>query len=341
MTKHQQHTVIALMLMGLLLFHFAQQGLWHWLSLDFHDGGWACQLAARSAPQQASPLTGVEGRFLWIASTILLLVSIGMLLAASIHSLIQRLPSRRLPVALGSTLTLLALLALLIANTSPDHQQFMQLSDGPECGFAEQESFTFMRYLLLLFQPYYRPGTLDYLSYAEVILPPLLLLSNLLLLLGLLATAWLREPSSGSVDELASRISRYRLLLLLASALFTAIALYHMSEYNWFAQVVELGDAQDANLMRGLQRGVTLYFGIINSLALSLFFGPIGWLLSRQALALSSRDQAFETPQAREAWLEQHGLKLFSGHLMQFGALFAPLLVSGGLTLLQQALQGG
>ncbi len=340
MQKNQQYAVIALMLLGLLLFHFVQQGLWQWLSHDFHDGGWACQLAARISPQQTSPLTGIEGRFLWTSSTILLLVSIGMLIAASAHSLIQRLPSRRLPVALGLTLTLLALLGLLFANTTPDHQQFMQLSSGPECGFAEQEGFTFMRYLLLLFQPYYRSGTLDYLSYAEVILPPLLLLTNLLLLLGLMATAWPKAPSSRPLEELAIRIARYRLLLLLASALFTAIALFHMSEYAWFAQVVAESDSQDANLMRGLQRGVTLYFGVTNSLALTLFFAPIGWLLWRQALALSSQE-ALETPQAREAWLAQHGLKLFSGHLMQIGALFAPLLVSGGLTLLQQAFHGG
>jgi hypothetical protein len=338
MQKSHQVSIIALMLLGLLLFNFAQLELWQWLADDFRDGAWACGLIRQPNPLPASPLSGIEGRFLWTASLILLLLSIGLLLAASAYSLVQRLSQRRLPVAAALIGAILALLALAAGSANPDYLQFMQLTENQPCGFAAREDFLFTRYLLLIFQPYYQAATLDMLSYVEQLLPNLLLPTNLFLLLGLLSTVWLNAPLSCTLEGLAARIARFRLLLFSASTLFTATALYHMSEFNWFAQVLALSNSEGAALVYGLQRGITLYLGLINSLAMALFFLPSGWLLSRQAMALRSTQSKPDTPHEREEWLSQHGLKIFSGPLMKFGAIFAPLLVSGGMTLLQRAI---
>jgi hypothetical protein len=341
MHKNQQISVLALMLLGLALYHFAQLTLWDWITHDLQVGDWACALASNIAVVSGSPLTGIEGRLLWAASLILLVLSMGLLLAAGVYSLVQRLPGRRLAVGIGLGVGLGGLVAALATATASDYRQFMSLAEGGTCAFSDAQAFHFSRYLLLIFEPHYQTATLDLLSYAEQLIPALLLPSNLLLLLGLLATVWVSRPADLTLAGLATRIDCYRLLLLLASALFTTIALYHMSQYNWFAQVLAATSGEGAEQLRGLQRGVTLYFGVINSLALALFFLPTGWLLARQAEAMAEREPGLDTLPARADWLRLHRLTIFSGPMMQLGAVFAPLLASGGMTLLQQGLNGG
>ncbi len=340
MQKNQQYGLIALMLLGLALYYLIQQRLWAWIAHDLRGGEWACALARQIDGAQASPLVGVEGRFLWTASLLLLLLSLALLLIVSLHSLIQRLPKRRTQAGVVLGLALGGLVIALVAATPSDHGQFMRMAPGAECGFLEKPDFHFSRYLLLLFQPYYQPATLDALSYVERLMPALLLPCNLLLTLGLLATVWRRDPAACAAQELAARIARYRLLLLSASVLFTTLSLYHMSEFRWFGQVMAASGGEGAALLRGLQRGLTLYFGTTNSLALAIFFLPTGWLLAQQASALAAREPGLDTLAAREDWLGLHQLKLYSGPLMQIGAVLAPMLVSGGMTLLQQGLNG-
>ena len=341
MPKNQHYSVIALMLLGLLLHSVVQQNLVQWISLDLRSGDWACSLAGQIDSASLSPLSGIEGRFLWTASLTLLLVSIGLLLAASIHSLVQRLPRGRLSIGIGLAALLSGALLWMALTTPADHRQFMQLSDGAACGFDPNPHFLFSRFLLVIFQPLYQSATLDFISYAEQLLPTLLLPCNLLLLLGLLSTLQINEPGDVAPQELSTRIGRYRLLALLASALFTTLSLYHMSMAGWFAQVMAASSSDAAEQLHALQRGITLYYGIANSLALSLFFLPTGWLLNRQAIALCEKESALETEQSRDEWMERHRLKIFSGPLMQIGAVLAPLLASGGMTLLQTAMRGG
>ncbi len=340
MQKNQQYALLALMLLGLALFHLIQLKLWEWIAHDLSDGAWACALALRIGDGQTSALVGIEGRFLWTASLILLLLSMALLLIVSVHSLAQRLPRWRQATRIGLGLGLGGLVIGVIASTPSDHQQFMQMAQGTACGFTEKPVFHFSRYLLLLFQPHYQPLTLDALSYTEQLLPALLLPCNLLLTLALVATVWLKNPADGTLPDLAARMARYRLLLLAASALFTALSLYHMSEFRWFGQVMAASDGDGAGLLSSLQRGLTLYLGTTNTLALAIFFLPTGWLLAQQASALAAREPGLDTLDAREDWLGLHQLKLYSGPLMQIGAVLAPMLVSGGMTLLQQGLNG-
>lgn len=332
MQKNTQPLVIGFMLLGLLLFFAASRYLFHWITLDLQDGAWSCELAAQVAASSGNPLTAIEGRLLWSASLILMLLSMGLLLAASTYSVMRRLPRW---AASAIPLLLLAGVTLAVITTPADHQVFMGRLADKACGFDEQLPFHFSRYLMPLFAPYYRASTLDLLSYAGGLSANLLPICNLLLLAGLLSTVWLRNPAHVTPDGLAQRIARFRLLLLLGSGLFTAIALNSMSEYSWFAQVAANGNEAAGAQLRGLQRGLTLYLGTVNSLALALFFLPVGWLLRQQADALAGQASAEET---RDNWLERHHLRIFSGPLMKIGSLVAPLLASGGLLLLQQGL---
>lgn len=337
MQKNQQISLLALMLLGLALYQFAHGKLWDWIAHDLRGGDWASALAGNIAGMSPSPLMGIEGRLLWAASLILLVSSMGLLLAAGAYALIRRLPQRRVAAGIVLGVGLSVLVAGLVAATTADYRQFMGLAEGG----SDTPSFNFTRHLLLIFQPYYQAATLDLLSHAEQLIPALVYLCNLLLMLALLATVWVRRPADLTSAELATRIDCYRLLLLLASALFTTIAFYHMSQYNWFAQVLEATNGEGAEQVRGLQRGITLYFGVINSLALALFFFPTGWLLTRQAEAIGEREPVLATVEAQSDWLKRHRLTIFSGPMMQLGAVSAPLVVSGGMTLLQQALNGG
>lgn len=332
MNNNQQYLVIAFMLLGLSLFTFGSQTLFHLITLDLQDGAWSCALTEAQAPASGAALIGIEGRLIWSASLVLLLLSMGLLLAASAYSLMRRLPRW---AALATPLLLVTGIALALFATPADHQQFTGRLADTACGFEEQQAFHFSRYLLPLFAAYYQASTLDLLSYVALLSGRLLLPCNLLLLAGLLATVWLREPERYTPQGLSARIARFRLLLLLGSGLFTAIALYSLCEYNWFAQVAAAGNEAAGEQLRGLQRGLTLYLGTLNSLAMALFFLPTGWLLTRQANALAERES---DPQSREAWLDQNDLRIFSGPLMKIGSLIAPLLASGGLLLLQQGL---
>jgi hypothetical protein len=343
--------VLGAMLIALALFAVAHQVIWEWLTRDLRDGTWICGLtdgaSAGEAANTDKRLVGIEGRFVWAASVLLLLLVMASIVAASAYSVLATMTRWRAAVAAAGALILVGVpLASGLAATA-DYQGYTGLSSaGSGCGFVDREGpFQFSRYLLLIFAPYYEAGAsvplLDGFALFEQLLPGLVMVCNLFLLAALLTLAWPGRDQPFESPGLARRIARFRVLLVLGSALFTAISLYYLSQYAWFAQVLAADDPAGAEQLRGLQRGVTLFLATGNSLAIVLLFAPPGWILSRRALALSHREAPAASGQERSEWITQNALDVLSGPVMRVALAAAPLLVSGGVMLLEKALMGG
>jgi hypothetical protein len=184
-----------------------------------------------------------------------------------------------------------------------------------ECAFADSGSgsFQFSRYLLLIFAPYHDAGSrillLDLFAFFEQVLPALVLVCNLFSLAALLTLAWPSGREALGTEGLARRIARFRVLLMLMSALLTSRSVYYLSQYAWFAQVLAAVNTTGAEQLRGLQRGVTLFLATSSSLGIILLFTPAGWILSRRALALSDGVTSAASPHARSAWIRKKRAK--------------------------------
>jgi hypothetical protein len=345
------YLVLAAMLVALALFFVAHQAIWGWLTEDLRDGAWICALTDTAIFAEAAKVDahfrGLEGRFVWAASALLLIAVIAAIVAGSAYSVLATITRWRGGVAVVGALILLTIPLAGALTATPDHQSYMNLSSSPGgCGFANvgEGPFQFSRYLLLIFQPYYETGArvplLDVFSLFEQLLPALVWVCNLFVLAALLVVAWPDRDASLETPGLARRIACFRLLLVLGSALFTAISLYYLSQYAWFAQALAAGGPEGAEQLRGLQRGVTLFLATSNSLAIVLLFAPPGWILSRRAIALSRREALDISGQTRSEWLTQKELNIFSGPVMRAALAAAPLLVSSGVMLLERALMG-
>jgi hypothetical protein len=331
--------VLAAMLAALVLFAGAHQGIWEWLTLDLHDGSWMSGLTGAASVAEGARadlrLVGVEGRFVWAASALVLLVVVTAITAIGAFSILESVTRWRPAIAVAIVLVVIGVPAGGVLGATAGYQAYMNDIEGP---------FQFSRYLLSVFAPYYEAGArvplLDGFAYFEQVLPALIMMVNIILLAALLVLAWPAGKGSRDTAVLARRVARFRLLLVLGSALFTTLSLYYLSQYAWFAQVLAAGSGDGAEQLRALQRGVTLYLATVNSLAIVLLFAPPGWILWRRSLALSHSEVPEAVGKARSEWLESEGLNILSGPVMRVAVAAAPLLVSGGLMLLETALMG-
>lgn len=347
----QDYLVLAAMLVALVLFAGTHQAVWNWLTHDLRDGGWICPLIEPgSATEAATPdmrLVGIEGRFVWAASGLLLLSVMGTIVAVCAYSVLVTLTRWRAAVAVAALLILIVLPLASMLTADPDYRAYTQLSStAAGCDFADRggRAFQFSRYLLPILAPYYEPGfevpLLDGFALFEQLLPALVMVSNVFLVVALLTLAWPSTHWPSDPAPLAARMALFRLLVVLGSTLFTAISLYYLSQYGWFAQVLAASNPEGAAQLRGLQRGVTLFLAASNSLAIVLLFLPPGWILSRHAVTLYQKEISAASPQPRSEWLAEHGLTLLSGPAIRIAVASAPLLVSGGVMLLEKALIG-
>jgi hypothetical protein len=345
----QYYLVLGMMLLALLLYSWAYQFIWHWLTYDLSDGRWILSMIdPASSSKTIDPdmrLIGIEGRFIWAASLLFLLLAIFGMVLASIYTVLNSISRWRVIVGVVSLLLLAGMGIVFGIPIEADYQSYMGLIHaGDGSGFQQDaaQPFQFSRYLLLIFQPYYSQATLNIFSVIEQWLPALVFIANVFLIIALLVLTLIAIQATPDSNSLARRFVHFRLLLLMGSALFTAIALYYLSQYSWFAQVLSATHSDGASLLRELQRGVTLFLGTSNSLSLLLLFLPPGWILTHQARALYQNEISTlsETAPSESTWLANTRLTLFSGPAMKIVIITAPLLVSGALMLTEKALMG-
>jgi hypothetical protein len=343
-SSSHDYYVIAAMLLAVLLYFFVSHYLWYWLTYDLRDGRWVCDLITNGSAQLASgtvPLAGIEGRFIWAASAFVLLLVLVAVVSVSTYVLLSTLKQWRKLVGTMVSILLVAVLLVAVCTIETDYKHYMQVIffDG-ECTFAcsRVSGFDFVRYLLVLMQTNASTATLNGIAVLEQFLPLLVLACNLLLIAALLSLVAHNRRQSLSGEILIPRFAHFRLLLFLGSAMFTTIALYHLSQYGWLAQILQTYKNPGVEALRQIQRGVTLYIGTMNSIAIVLLFFPPGWILWRRAQLLCQAELPEQSRQARTDWLAEKQLTLFAGPTMRIIVAVAPLLVSGAIMLLEKAL---
>jgi len=335
--------VIAAMLLALLLFYAGSQGVWYWLTYDLLDGRWACDLIINTVVQKSGvvPLAGIEGRFVWSASTVVLLTVIAAIVSVSAYVLLTTFRIWRIYIGIAIAIILAAMLLVIAFTIESDYRHYIPLAvSGQDCALTDANisRFEFGRYLLLNLQPGAGTNILNGITVLEQLLPVLLLVCNLFLVAALIGQVTESRHRSYSAEVLARQFARFRLLLLLGSAMFTAISLYTLSQFGWFAQMLQAYGAPGAESLRAVQRGVTLYIGTLNSIAMIILFLPPGWILWNRAQMLCRKENPDQSTQVCADWLEDKQLNIFAGPTIRIIVAVAPLLVSGAVMLLEKAL---
>lgn len=327
--------VIAAMCLALLLYVFMSQYLWYWLTYDLRDVDWVLDLINTGSTPDAggtAPLAGIDGRFVWAASAFVLLLLLVTIVSVSAYILLARLERWRKLVISIATILLIGVSLAAVFTVEENYKVYSQEI------FFEVTEFNFIRYLLFLLQDKASVCTLNGLAVVDQLLPLLVFVCNLFLIAALIGLVMYNRRQSFGAEMLISQFACFRLLLFLGSALFTLIALYHMSQYGWLAQMLQADNNQAAQSVRQIQRGVTLYIGTINSVAIVLLYFPPGWILWRRAQLLCQAESSEHSRQARADWLADKELMFFSGPAMRIIVAAAPLLTSGAIMLLEQVM---
>lgn len=336
--------VIAAMLLALLLYFIAAHYLWSWLTADLRDAGWVCNLVSGASSPGAKgmlSLAGIEGRFVWAASAFVLFGVIVAIVSASLYILLAMVTRWRMLLGGVVILVLLGVLLASVFAVETDYKRYLQvLFSVQDCTFTNRQpaGFDFFRYLLVILQSTAGATTLNGIAVIEQLLPVLVLVCNVALIAVLIALSAPHLHPLLQVETLSKRFAYFRLLFFFGSGLFTAIALYHLSQYGWLAQILQAQHNPGAESLRHIQRGVTLYISTLNTMAIVILFLPPGWILWRQAQTLSETELPELSRQARADWLADKQLTLFAGPTMRILVAAAPLLVSGAIMLLEKAL---
>lgn len=340
----QHNYIIAAMLLVLLLYSFMSQYLWYWITYALRDGRWVCDMIKNSSSLATNGkllLAGIDGRLVWAASTFVLVIVLVSVVTVSIYILLSTLKQWRKHVVTIVTALLIGALLFAVFTFKTDYKYYVQVSySGQDCKLASNIAtvFDFVRYLLVLVQTKMSADTLNGIAVVEQSILLLVFVCNLMLIAALISLVAHNPRQLRSVQLLARRFGQFRLLIFMGSAMFTTIALYHMSQYGWFAQIFQADKLPGVETLRQIQRGVTLYIGTINSIAIVLLFFPPGWILWQYAEQLSQSELTDQSRKARNDWLADKQLTLFAGPIMRIIVAVAPLLVSGAIMLLEKAL---
>jgi hypothetical protein len=128
-----------------------------------------------------------------------------------------------------------------------------------------------------------------------------------------------------SPDSLVRRMRQLNEVLYGGSAILVTGVLHMGAWLRWPASLIADRAAQEAVL--GVALAITIFWGTAFTLMLIVTYVPAAVYIARQAHTLLAAGEYSRTIPDAESWLRQHGFHLsIEQHLLQFGALLAPVL---------------
>lgn len=135
----------------------------------------------------------------------------------------------------------------------------------------------------------------------------------------------------GPIRHLALRISWGRWLLYLGTVLLVAGVMEVGGFHRLPTPYLDPGDAKCVDAIASV---TSLSVGTVLTLMLLAIYGPAALVLRMRVMAVAAR----ENPRDPDAWIREHGLdSSMPQHLTRLGAVLAPLLAGGPLTMLLKA----
>jgi hypothetical protein len=311
---------------------------------DLVDGRWAGLILAflEETPSELPQLLGARSRFIWLG---LVMLYVPLMLSISAFSLVvvARRAGDHARLAVGALAIVAAACGagvwLLGAN---------QLSGcftdacGATCAATSTGfPFSIVRYLGALFCRLYDPSFVAFFRRFFVLVGPVHLATMALYFAAILSLlVGPRKAERRTITDLRQRVSDFLVILILGSALLTLTALTELTLWGWF---VEIADGwPDVAVLRSLQIGSALYWGMCNSALMLLAFAPIAIVLARQARALARLHNAGAATPALEAWEREHGVTLHGRAMWpQVVGVLAPLLTGAFAFLFEKTVGAG
>jgi hypothetical protein len=126
-------------------------------------------------------------------------------------------------------------------------------------------------------------------------------------------------------DFLIRRMRQLNEVLYGGSAILVTGILHMGAWLRWPASLIADRASQEAVL--GVALAITIFWGTTFTLMLIVTYVPAAVSIARQAHGLLEREEYTGTIPDTDGWLKQHGFHLsIEQHLLQFGALLAPVL---------------
>ena len=311
---------------------------------DLVDGRWASLILAflEETPNDLPQLLGARSRFVWLG---LVMLYVPLMLCISAFSLmvVARRAGDHARLAVGA----LALVALALA-VGVWLLGARQLSGcfADACGATCANTspgfpFSIVRYLGALFCRLYDPSFVAFFRRFFVLVGPVHMATIAFFFAAVLSLlVGPREIERWTLTDLRQRVSDFLVILILGSALLTLTALTELTLWGWFVEIAQ--GWRDVAVLRSLQIGSALYWGMCNSALMLLVFAPIAMLLARRARALARLHNAGAAPPALEAWEREHGVTLHGRAMWpQVVGVLAPLLTGAFAFLFEHTLGGG
>jgi hypothetical protein len=133
------------------------------------------------------------------------------------------------------------------------------------------------------------------------------------------------QQGSNNPPALVARMRQLNEVLYGGSAILVTGILHMGAWLRWPASLIADRGSRDAVL--GVALAITIFWGTAFTLMLLVTYVPAAVYLAKQAHGLFASDDYARTVPDPDGWLRQHGFHLsLEQHLLQFGALLAPVL---------------
>ena len=326
---------MAILIVGAPAFFIGAFVVYTYATVDLEDGRWVNLIIGfvESANRELPHLLGARSRFVWLG---LVMLYVPLMAFASAFSLavIARWGHGTAFAGGFAIVVMAAGVAVWLLGASQFSGCFADAC-GEGCrpkstGFP----FSVVPYLGDVFCRIYDPSFVAFFRRFFVVMGPAHLATMTLFFAAALSLiVGPRSIDQWTIVDLRQRVSDFLVILILGSAILTHTAISELTLWGWFVEIAE--GWQNVEVLRSLQLGSALYWGMCNSALMLLVFAPIGLLLTRQARALA------QLP-ALEAWEREHGITLRGRALWpQIGGVLAPLLTGALAFLFERAVGAG
>jgi hypothetical protein len=313
-------------------------------TVDLVDGRWASLLIGfvESGKGDLPHLLGARSRFVWLG---LVMLYVPLMACASVFSLIvvARRAGLHSKAVMGGVLTLAIAVGVAVWLVGASQTDCLLTTPCAAACLVGSEGvpFSVIPYMGDVFCRIYHTSFVEFFRRFLALAAPVHMATMTLFFAAALSLiVGPRSIDQWTIADLRQRVSDFLVILILGSAILTHTALTELTWWGWFVEIAE--GWQNVEVLRSLQLGSALYWGMCNSALMLLVFAPIGLLLTRQARALAQLHNEGASLPALEAWEREHGITLRGRALWpQIGGVLAPLLTGALAFLFERAVGAG
>jgi hypothetical protein len=257
-------------------------------------------------------LAEVKARYIWL-STVLLSLVMSCYVSVNCGIILYRNRSHARLLLLGGIGAVLSIAGIA----------FLGMLTEDDVLYRAVYAFT---YQSLARSGYIQEGLLQFTRLAVSALNVLAVLAPIIAVLA--ACSIIAPPAdsrSMTPDTLIRRMRQLNEVLYGGSAILVTGILHMGAWLRWPASLIADRTSQQAVL--GVALAITIFWGTTFTLMLIVTYVPAAVSIARQAHILMATGQYAGTIPDTDGWLKQHGFHLsIEQHLLQFGALLAPVL---------------